>query len=120
MPSFVPDLATLLPFLAAALALNLTPGADMTMVLAQSLGRGRSAGLWAAFGVAGGSLIHSLLAAFGVSALLQQSETAFMIVKYAGAAYLLYLAWRAATDRSGPLQSVALPDRPAHSAFIDG
>lgn len=120
MPSFLPDLATLLPFLAAALALNLTPGADMTMVLAQSLGRGRSAGVWAAFGVAGGSLIHSLLAAFGVSALLQQSETAFLIVKYAGAAYLLYLAWRAATDRSGPLRAAALPDRPAHSAFIDG
>jgi threonine/homoserine/homoserine lactone efflux protein len=120
MPSFVPDLATLLPFLAAALALNLTPGADMTMVLAQSLGRGRAAGIWAAFGVAGGCLIHLLLAAFGVSALLQQSEMAFQIVKYAGGAYLLYLAWRAATDRSGPLQSAALPDRPAHSAFIDG
>ncbi|MGH6884188.1 LysE family translocator [Hypericibacter sp.] len=120
MPSFLPDLATLLPFLAAALALNLTPGADMTMVLAQSLGRGRSAGVWAAFGVAGGSLIHSLLAAFGVSALLQQSETAFLIVKYAGAAYLLYLAWRAATDRSGPLQAALLPPRRAHRAFLDG
>lgn len=120
MPSFLPDLATLLPFLAAALALNLTPGADMTMVLAQSLGRGRSAGVWAAFGVAGGSLIHSLLAAFGVSALLQQSETAFLIVKYAGAAYLLYLAWRAATDRSSPLQAAALPPRRSHRAFLDG
>ena len=53
MPSFLPALPTLLPFLAAALALNLTPGADMTLVLAQSLGRGRPAGIWAAFGVAG-------------------------------------------------------------------
>jgi len=120
MPSFLPDLATLLPFLAAALALNLTPGADMTMVLAQSLGRGRGAGVWAAFGVAGGSLIHSLLAAFGVSALLQHSQTAFLIVKYAGALYLLYLALRAAIDRSGPLQAASLPPRRAHRAFIDG
>lgn len=120
MPHFLPDLATLLPFLAAAFALNLTPGADMTMVLAQSLGRGRRAGIWAALGVAGGSLIHSLLAAFGVSALLQQSETAFLILKYAGALYLLYLAWRAAVDHSGPLQAAALPPRRAHRAFLDG
>jgi threonine/homoserine/homoserine lactone efflux protein len=120
MPSFLPDLAALLPFLAAALALNLTPGADMTMVLAQSLGRGRGAGTWAAFGVAAGSLIHSLLAAFGVSALLQHSQTAFLIVKYAGAAYLLYLALRAAIDRSGPLQATSSPPRRAHRAFIDG
>jgi threonine/homoserine/homoserine lactone efflux protein len=120
MPTFLPDLATLLPFLVAALALNLTPGADMTMVLAQSIGRGRSAGIWAALGVSGGSLIHSLLAAFGVSALLQQSETAFLIVKYAGALYLLYLAWRAATDRSGPLSAAPLPPRRAHRAFLDG
>jgi len=120
MPNFLPDLATLLPFLAAALALNLTPGADMTMVLAQSLGRGRGAGIWAALGVATGALIHSLLAAFGVSALLQHSQTAFLIVKYAGALYLLYLALRAAIDRSGPLQAAPLPPRRAHRAFIDG
>jgi threonine/homoserine/homoserine lactone efflux protein len=120
MPSFLPDLATLLPFLAAALALNLTPGADMTMVLAQSLGRGRGAGIWAALGVAGGCLIHLLLAAFGVSALLQHSQTAFLIVKYAGALYLLYLALRAAIDPSGPLQAAPLPPRRAHRAFLDG
>lgn len=122
MPSFLPDLAILLPFLAASLALNLTPGADMTLVLAQSLGRGRSAGVWAAFGVAGGSLVHSLLAAFGVSALLLRSETAFLAVKYAGAAYLLYLAWRAITDPTGPAAAAmaAPPPRPAHRAFLDG
>ncbi|MFZ5789855.1 MAG: LysE family translocator [Pseudomonadota bacterium] len=120
MPSFLPDLATLLPFLAASLALNLTPGADMTLVLAQSLGRGRVAGVWAAFGVAGGSLVHSLLAAFGVSALLLHSETAFLAVKYAGAAYLLYLAWRAITDRAGPAAAAALPPRRPHRAFLDG
>jgi threonine/homoserine/homoserine lactone efflux protein len=45
-------------------------------------------------GIAAGSFVHSVLAALGVSALLQHSETAFLIVKYAGAAYLLYLAWK--------------------------
>jgi threonine/homoserine/homoserine lactone efflux protein len=101
------DLAQLLPFLAAALALNLTPGADMTYVIARSATQGRAAGIAASLGVSAGSFVHSVLAAVGVSALLQHSETAFLIVKYAGAAYLLYLAWKAirsgdtvpATDR---------------------
>jgi threonine/homoserine/homoserine lactone efflux protein len=89
------DLAQLLPFLAAALALNLTPGADMTYVIARSATQGRAAGISASLGIAAGSFVHSVLAALGVSALLQHSETAFLIVKYAGAAYLLYLAWKA-------------------------
>jgi threonine/homoserine/homoserine lactone efflux protein len=89
------DLTQLLPFLAAALALNLTPGADMTYVIARSATQGRAAGIAASLGIAAGSFVHSVLAAFGVSALLQHSETAFLAVKYAGAAYLLYLAWKA-------------------------
>ena len=89
------DLAQLLPFLAAALALNLTPGADMTYVIARSATQGRAAGIAASLGVSAGSVVHSVLAALGVSALLQHSETAFLAVKYAGAAYLLYLAWKA-------------------------
>jgi threonine/homoserine/homoserine lactone efflux protein len=89
------DLTQLLPFLAAALALNLTPGADMTYVIARSATQGRGAGIAASLGVSAGSLVHSVLAAVGVSALLQHSETAFLIVKYGGAAYLLYLAWKA-------------------------
>jgi threonine/homoserine/homoserine lactone efflux protein len=89
------DLTQLLPFLAAALALNLTPGADMTYVVARSATQGRAAGIAASLGIAAGSFVHSVLAALGVSALLQHSETAFMAVKYAGAGYLLYLAWKA-------------------------
>jgi len=89
------DLTQLLPFLAAALALNLTPGADMTYVVARSATQGRGAGIAASMGIAAGSLVHSVLAALGVSALLQHLETAFLVVKYAGAAYLLYLAWKA-------------------------
>jgi LysE type translocator len=104
MASFVPELSTLLPFLVAALTLNLTPGADMTYVIARSAGQGRLAGISSAFGVSAGALVHSLLAALGLSALVMQSETAFQIIKFAGAAYLLYLAWKAwrsAAPRSG-------------------
>jgi threonine/homoserine/homoserine lactone efflux protein len=68
MPSFVPDLAALIPFLVAALTLNLTPGADMTYVIARSAGQGRGAGVSSALGIAAGSFLHSLLAAVGLSA----------------------------------------------------
>src|SRR6185369_3823327 len=89
------DLAQLWPFILACLALNLTPGADMTYVIARAATQGRNAGIAGAFGVTAGSLVHSLLAAFGVAALLQQSATAFLVVKIVGAGYLVFLAWKA-------------------------
>lgn len=95
------ELSQLLPFLAAALALNLTPGADMTYVIARAATQGRASGLAASLGIAAGSAVHTLLAAVGVSALLQHSETAFLVVKYAGAGYLLYLAWKAIRSGDG-------------------
>jgi len=105
----MPDFATLLPFLAAALALNLTPGADMTYVIARSATQGRTAGLAASFGVAAGSLGHTLLAAFGVAALVAHSATAFLVIKVAGAGYLLFLAWKAirASAQAAHLRSLA-------------
>jgi threonine/homoserine/homoserine lactone efflux protein len=89
------DYTQLWPFVLACLALNLTPGADMTYVIARSATQGRGAGIAGAFGVSAGSVVHSLLAAFGFAALLQQSATAFLAVKVVGACYLLYLAWKA-------------------------
>jgi threonine/homoserine/homoserine lactone efflux protein len=105
----MPDFSTLLPFLAAALALNLTPGADMTYVIARSATQGRAAGVAASFGVSVGSFVHSLLAAFGVAALVARSEAAFLTIKIAGAVYLLYLAWKAfrAGARGLHLQTLA-------------
>lgn len=90
----LPGWHLLLPFMAAALALNLTPGADMSYVLSRSLAQGRGAGVASALGIFGGSAIHTLLAAVGVSALLAASEVGFEILKWAGAAYLAYLAVR--------------------------
>jgi threonine/homoserine/homoserine lactone efflux protein/ADP-ribose pyrophosphatase YjhB (NUDIX family) len=120
MPSFIPDLATLIPFLIAALTLNLTPGADMTYVIARSAGQGRAAGISSAFGIAAGSFLHSVFAAVGLSALVMQSETAFQVIKYAGAAYLLYLAWK--TWRSGSVDTVQATRPPASlgRVFLEG
>lgn len=111
MPSFIPELSALVPFFVAALTLNLTPGADMTYVIARSAGQGRWAGISSAFGISAGALVHTLLAAVGMSALVMQSETAFQIIKFAGATYLIYLAWKA--WRSGDAEMGQAPRPPA-------
>ncbi len=86
------DPPLLLAFLTAGIALNLTPGADMTFVAAQSLGRGREAGLAAALGVGSGAIVHSTLAALGLAALVAASPWTFDAIRYAGAAYLIWMA----------------------------
>jgi len=79
-------------FMAGAVALNLTPGPDMTFVLAQAMHRGPRAGVAAAFGGSIGALCHTTLAAFGLAALFTAYPLAFDIVRYAGAAYLVWIA----------------------------
>ncbi|MGH6962684.1 MAG: LysE family translocator [Dongiaceae bacterium] len=118
--AFLPDLATLAPFLAAALALNLTPGADMTYVVARSVGQGRAAGLSSSFGIAAGSLLHGVFAAVGLSAVLQHSELAFQIIKWAGAGYLLYLAWKALRGAGQGLDAPARPPASQGRVFLEG
>jgi threonine/homoserine/homoserine lactone efflux protein len=103
MPAFVPDWTHLLPFLAAALTLNLTPGADMTYVIARSAGQGMAAGACSSLGIAAGCAMHTLLAAIGLSALLASAPVLFLAVQYGGAAYLLYLAWKAWRSAGAPL-----------------
>jgi threonine/homoserine/homoserine lactone efflux protein len=87
----VPDPSTLLLFAAAALALIVVPGPAVLYIVAQSIDRGRAAGLVSALGVAAGGLVHVTAAAIGLSSLLVSSATAFAVVKYAGAAYLIGL-----------------------------
>jgi len=85
----VPDRGTLLVFAAAALALIVVPGPAVLYIVAQSIDRGRLAGVVSALGVATGGLVHVTAAMIGLSALLVSSATAFTVVKYAGAAYLI-------------------------------
>ncbi len=85
----------LVSFLLAVLALFLIPGPAVFLTLAQSVHGGRRAGIATALGIALGDLVHVLMAILGLSALLLASATAFQTVKYAGAAYLLYLAVKA-------------------------
>lgn len=92
--------ATWAAFLLASWALNLTPGQDVLFIIANTLSGGRRAGMASGVGVSCGSLFHVALAVLGVAALIRASETAFMLLKWGGAAYLVWLAisfWRAPT-----------------------
>ncbi len=86
------EAVTLLAFLPAALALNLTPGADMMFVLAQGLKGGARAGMAANLGIALGCFVHVLIAGLGLAALLKAHPMAFEVIRWGGVAYLLWLA----------------------------
>ena len=90
-------------FIAAGLLLNLTPGPDMAYIAARSVAGGFREGTAAVFGITAGCVVHTIAAAVGLSALLTTSATAFEIVKWVGALYLLYAGIRllAAGTRSG-------------------
>lgn len=84
-----------LVFFSAALALNLSPGPDLLYVLSRTLAGGWRVGVASACGVCSGALVHVAFAALGISAILATSALAFTVVKYLGAAYLLYLGIQA-------------------------
>ena len=92
---FLPTLATLLAFTAASLLLAMTPGPDMTLSISRALSQGRGPALYVVIGTSLGIVVHTMLVAFGVSALITASPTAFLILKTGGAAYLLWLAVQA-------------------------
>ena len=87
----LPDLASLGLFVAAALVLLITPGPAVLYIVARSIDQGRRAGLVSMLGVHAGTLVHVAAAAAGLSALLAASAMAFSVVKYLGAAYLVFL-----------------------------
>jgi len=104
----LPDTNTLLLFMTAALALNVTPGPDMLYVVARSVGEGRAAGVISSFGIAAGSLVHTMAVALGLAGLLRAVPIAFEIVKWAGAAYLIWLGVRALRARQSATEHVSV------------
>ena len=87
----MPDLATLTVFVAGAAILLITPGPAVLYIVTRSVDQGRTAGVVSALGISGGTLVHIAAAALGLSAVLASSAVAFSVVKYLGAAYLIYL-----------------------------
>jgi threonine/homoserine/homoserine lactone efflux protein len=90
----MPDLSTLALFAVACLALTSTPGPDMLLIASRSATQGWAAGFASLAGIQAGTYCHALAAAFGLSALFLAVPLAYDIVRYAGAVYLLYLAWK--------------------------
>ena len=124
-------------FVAAGVLLNLTPGQDTMFIIGRSLSGGQRSGVAAAFGIAVGSLGHTLAAALGLSVILATSAVAFTVVKVAGAAYLIYLGARLLSGKhpaavplsepaAAPASAAAVPaTTPARSphtraAFVQG
>ncbi|MCG3841928.1 LysE family translocator [Psychrobacter sp. Ps1] len=89
-----------LGFILAAILLNLTPGTDSMYIITRSISQGQTAGFYSVLGITSGILVHTLLAALGLSVLLANSPIAFMIVKYIGASYLCYLGFKMLTSKN--------------------
>jgi threonine/homoserine/homoserine lactone efflux protein len=109
MIDFLPDAATLLKYSVASVVLFITPGPDMSLFLARTMNNGRAAGIASVLGANVGCLVHTLLAALGISALVAASEIGFLALKIVGALYLLWLAVDAL--RNGSSLNVAVHER---------
>jgi threonine/homoserine/homoserine lactone efflux protein len=104
-------------FLAAGILLNLTPGNDTVFILSKSMAQGRLAGIVSALGISSGCLIHTAAAAMGLSAVISKSITLFSAVKYAGAAYMLYVGWKMIHDKTGA--EAAISPRSERARYLE-
>jgi threonine/homoserine/homoserine lactone efflux protein len=116
----LPDFASLGLFIVAALMLLITPGPAVLYIVARSIDQGRRAGLVSMLGVHAGTLVHVAAAAAGLSALLAASAMAFSVVKYLGAAYLIFLGMRRLWDRRTGAKAARPTRRRLRRAFLDG
>lgn len=111
---------SLLAFLAAATVLAFTPGPGIAYVVARTVSGGRAEGLASCLGTALGGMLHVLAAALGLSAVLATSASAFSVVKYVGAAYLIYLGLRLLLSRRSAALVEAAPASGLRCALRDG
>jgi threonine/homoserine/homoserine lactone efflux protein len=116
----MPDLMHLSLFLVAAIVLLLTPGPAVIYIIGRSLEQGRRAGLVSVLSVEVGNFLHVLAATFGLSALLLSSALAFTLVKYLGAAYLIYLGLRTLLTPATALSTKGLPRQSLRRIFAQG
>ena len=116
----MPDGHTLLLFVGAGLLLNVTPGPDLLYILGRAIGQGRSAGVLSALGIGAGCLVHILAATLGLSAFLMALPLGYDLVRWAGAAYLVYIGVKALRSKGGSLQVSALAPESRRRVFLQG
>lgn len=97
-------------FVLSCILLNITPGQDTMYIIGRSVAQGRQAGIMSVLGIMTGVLVHTLLAALGLSVILATSSLAFSIIKYAGAGYLVWMGVGFIMNRDG---RPAMPDAPS-------
>jgi threonine/homoserine/homoserine lactone efflux protein len=115
------DLSTLALFALACLALTATPGPDMLLIASRSITQGKGSGFATLAGIQVGTYCHALAAALGLSQLFLAVPLAYDVVRYAGAAYLLYLAWKAFRSSGTAFTPTAgLPRHPIGAVFRQG
>ncbi|OXB91777.1 MULTISPECIES: LysE family translocator [Parageobacillus] len=93
------DFALTMSFLGVAILLTLMPGPDILFVIAQSISQNKKAGIATALGLCSGLIVHITAATLGISTIIYQSALAFTVIKYTGAAYLLYLSWQSFKEK---------------------
>ncbi|MDN4525928.1 LysE family translocator [Fictibacillus fluitans] len=97
------EAVSILSFLAAAIVLTIMPGPDNLFVLAQSIAKGKKAGISTSLGLCTGLIVHITAVTVGLSAVIYQSAIIFSIIKYAGAAYLLFLAYKSFREKDSQI-----------------
>ncbi len=116
----MPAIEVLIPFMLAVIAIQLSPGPDMMMVIARGVGQGRKVALTCVAGISAAALVQVPALAFGVAAIFESSEFAYAVLKYTGAAYLMYLGIRFLISASKPVQSTEATVTSARAAFFQG
>ena len=116
----MPEPTTFVLFAGAALALLVVPGPSVLYIVTRGIHQGRPAALVSVLGVTTATLVHTAFAAIGLSAILASSATAFALVKYAGSAYLIYLAIRTWRDRSDERIDSPSPAVPLRRVYLEG
>jgi threonine/homoserine/homoserine lactone efflux protein len=111
---------SIISFLIAAVVLAITPGPGIAYVVARTVAGGRSEGLASCLGTGLGGLLHVLAAALGLSLVIAQSAVAFDLLKYIGAAYLMYLGIRMLLRKEPPVMVEAVAIQGAGRALVDG
>ncbi|MGC3874525.1 LysE family translocator [Halomonas sp. GXIMD04776] len=99
-------------FLGAAIVLNISPGPDLIYILSRTIANGRRIGIASSLGVCSGAFVHVVAAAAGISAILMTSAVAFMVVKYIGGAYLIYLGIQALRSSGASFDAARVSKKP--------
>lgn len=116
----MPDAGLWSLFVVASLVLLLTPGPAVLYIVARSIEQGRTAGLVSVLGIHLGTIVHIAAAAVGLSALIVSSALAFAVVKYLGAAYLIWIGIRTLMASDADAEQPAMPAEPLGRVFRDG